>query len=93
MVRTEKDAQRDLIRRLKKSFDATQLAFYSEQLAQSLFENSHYQTARNVALFASLPDELDTTAILAHSHLMMIKKFGSLQLLMKSTWKCADILE
>jgi len=92
MVRTEKDAQRDLIRRLKKSFDATQLAFYSEQLAQSLFENSHYQTARNVALFASLPDEPDTTAILAHA-LNDDKKFGSLQLLMKSTWKCADILE
>ena len=67
MVRTEKDAQRDLIRRLKKSFDVTQLAFYSEQLAQSLFENSHYQTARNVALFASLPDEPDTTEILAHA--------------------------
>lgn len=67
MVRTEKDVQRDLIRRLKKSFDATQLAFYSEQLAQSLFENYHYQTARNVALFASLPDEPDTTEILAHA--------------------------
>lgn len=52
---------------MKKSFDTTQLAAYSERLEKRLFENSHYQAAKNMVLFSSLPDEPDMTAILVHA--------------------------
>lgn len=67
MVQTAKAELRSHIRQLKASKSSNELSTVSELLAEKLFANSHYDTAKSIVLFASLPDEPDTSCVLEHA--------------------------
>lgn len=62
------DSKKDLracIRALNRAFTPSERAEQSEILCGKVLQESHYRAARCVALFCSLPDEADTSALIA----------------------------
>lgn len=56
----DKNSLRQYIRQEKKKRTKEQLFLQSENILRQLENNEHFQSARNVMLYASLPDEVQT---------------------------------
>lgn len=60
----DKKILRNKVRQLKSLCTSTQLAQMSISAIQKLKLNTHFQTARTICLYNSLPDEVDTHALI-----------------------------
>ena len=66
----DKKILRNKVRQLKSLCTSTQLAQMSIYAIKKLKLNTHFQTARTICLYNSLPDEVDTAMLLAKALLM-----------------------
>lgn len=60
----DKKTLRGEVRRLKLLYTSTQLAQMSASVIQKLKLNTHFQTAQTICIYNSLPDEVDTHALI-----------------------------
>ena len=62
-----KSELRRTIRALKAQFDAAQLVSLSEVICRKVLSHPRWKSARAVLLYASLPDEVDTTPLISQA--------------------------
>lgn len=62
-----KPALRQSIRALKAQYEAPQLASLSAMVCRSLLSHPRWSSAHSVLLYASLPDEVDTSSLISQA--------------------------